>query len=458
MMDSFYNPYHFIPFGDVSKVKTYPVEPSEQADHSTYAPKTYSGRMILKISNPKTPLFVGNRRTEASREKPAESFHYAPGKTDAAHPADPAIPGSALRGCLGSLIEAASGSAMRILDDRSVPGSDLGFYEFLHASVGDNLEPMSADRTKITPAEGLLGFVDVQRSDQGTHESGRALAGRLRLNDAILGDRPDRLYMDSVVLRILNTPKARYPWFYYFDKGGHPLNDSFPNLDPKWHQPLGRKYYLHPQCPGEEHWTANSNWERDARQYTCIRPLAPKCLFHTHIDFDNLSPVELGLLLYSLDPADNFVHRLGMAKPLGLGCARIDMLGLRFVERSSRYSVAGFLAPRYGSGWTADGEDPTKWPAVYREPKPVPSTIPLRKALNTARALVDRDIHQAIKLMGNPDSTSKCPVHAPTRRRQGHDAQSRTYEWFSTNRNSTRRQRLKPLSEDSTELPALDMN
>ena len=40
------------------------------------------------------------------------------------------------------------------------------------------------------------------------------------------------------------------------------------------------------------------------------------------VDFDNLSPRELGLLLYALKPAEGFRHKLGMGKPIGLGGVR----------------------------------------------------------------------------------------------------------------------------------------
>lgn len=67
----------------------------------------YSGRIICQLT-PETPLFVGAQRHPG---EPATAEHFTlDGR--------PALPASSLRGLIASLLEAATGSAMRVLEDR----------------------------------------------------------------------------------------------------------------------------------------------------------------------------------------------------------------------------------------------------------------------------------------------------------------------------------------------------
>ena len=48
-----------------------------------------------------------------------------------------------------------------------------------------------------------------------------------------------------------------------------------------------------------------------------IKPIKHKQTFYFHLDFNNLTEWELGLLCYALRPMDSFRHRIGIGKPLG---------------------------------------------------------------------------------------------------------------------------------------------
>jgi CRISPR/Cas system CSM-associated protein Csm3 (group 7 of RAMP superfamily) len=88
----------------------------------------YSGRIICQLTA-ETPLFVGGLREpyqpakDGQPERLAIAHHFKLGNqrsngSDAEPDGDLAIPASSLRGLISSLVEAATGSAMRVLDDR----------------------------------------------------------------------------------------------------------------------------------------------------------------------------------------------------------------------------------------------------------------------------------------------------------------------------------------------------
>lgn len=73
-------------------------------------------------------------------------------------------------------------------------------------------------------------------------------------------------------------------------------------------------------------------------QNTVISPIIPKCIFKSKIYFENLTDIELGLILTALQLKDNNSrHRLGMGKPYGMGRVKIDCK-VRFDNRQERYS------------------------------------------------------------------------------------------------------------------------
>ncbi|HOV21795.1 MAG TPA: TIGR03986 family CRISPR-associated RAMP protein [bacterium] len=71
--------------------------------------------------------------------------------------------------------------------------------------------------------------------------------------------------------------------------------------------------------------------------YTIITPVKKGIEFQGRIRFENLTEEELGALLFVLDLPTNCYHKLGMAKPLGLGSVKITP-ELFLIEREERYS------------------------------------------------------------------------------------------------------------------------
>jgi len=102
----------------------------------------------------------------------------------------------------------------------------------------------------------------------------------------------------------------------------------------------GHKLYWH-KGSVEESQIEESNTKKieEARsQYTDIKPITKNVSFDFNIDFENLSEVELGALLWVLNIAAAPIYRLslGMGKPLGMGAVEISY-ELSLTNRQERY-------------------------------------------------------------------------------------------------------------------------
>lgn len=122
MSERFHNPYHFVPVGNTHKTETWQpynrffnLDDNESGhwSHKRYAhgDAIHHGRIVCRLTT-ETPIFIGGQRIEdGSDQAPAL---VGPFELDD----KPAIPASSLRGLISSLAEAASNSAMRVLEDK----------------------------------------------------------------------------------------------------------------------------------------------------------------------------------------------------------------------------------------------------------------------------------------------------------------------------------------------------
>src|SRR5216684_989241 len=117
MPDSFLNPYHFVPCtgrnhkDDMEVEKLWPSDPeaspqSGNVTHAHYAASALSGRILCRLTT-ETPIFIGDQRSKNEHPTPVSGFMLD---------SKPAIPASSLRGLISSVAEAASNSALRVLD------------------------------------------------------------------------------------------------------------------------------------------------------------------------------------------------------------------------------------------------------------------------------------------------------------------------------------------------------
>ena len=354
-------------------------------------------------------------------------------------------------------------------------------YDFFKA-VDPELLPFNGTRRSISIAEQMFGFVEQNLDDPSRPvPNARALASRLRFAFGTVHDCPtpaqngaQSYYSVATpqVMKILSSPKPPSPSLYFRNNQG---NDAVTKqtLDKNNCQPMGRKFYLH--HPSGAQWQTNTPGEH-VEQKVKVKPIHPHTGFYFHVDFDNLTERELGLLCYSLQPTPDYRHKLGMGKPLGLGTVRIDPIAMLFVSRSDRYAAPGDSAlstGRYDYGWFLSPDDVDRLPNRYgrecvwiKDHKTEGQTLihlqgPAAKSFADLRGVFATNGNAAhrgiLERIGNPHSVV-ARVHYPlTLNQQG---EGEGFKWFVANDNLpiNNRQKLQPVNPAQISLPVLRKN
>jgi CRISPR-associated protein (TIGR03986 family) len=335
--------------------------------------------------------------------------------------------------------------------------------------------PFNSKRQNLSLAEQVFGFVSSD-SDKHATDNIPAYASRVKVSFAHLAKDENNYYEQPGIMKILGSPKLPAPAMYF-----KPNNSEDPgyikksDLDPKKHEPQGRKIYLHHyDAINKQGWrgweTHPKRKEKDLKQKAEVKPLKKEIEFFFHLDFTNLNATELGMLCYALAPDEHFHHKLGMGKPLGLGSVKIEPVGLFYIDRLARYKNEDLLAAKRYHAADMVGDVSALTPEIYKyevaeapslEQGNYPSFITLR---DDFQRQVDPDIHRAITLIGNPANVTKeVQVHTPIVRNG--NVEEETFKWFVANENGSGRQQnklrpaeryLEPLTRESRELPTLE--
>lgn len=329
---------------------------------------------------------------------------------------------------------------------KRVEGSSHDFFRKIH----QDCLPWNPDRNHLTPAECLFGVVEEKKRDtdkparpeekkRDTDKPARALASRLCFSDAQAVETVQ--LMPQVTLKILSSPKPPCPAMYF-----HPDNVrqaryiKKTELSYQKHRPNGRKVYLH-HPPNEVNKVGNQYWESRSAEHldqkVRCRPMQKGQTFYFHIDFENLSQAELGLLLRSLSPDTSYRHRLGLGKSLGLGTVAITLEGLFLIDRLQRYSLMGLESPRYHQifhGTSLPSSSPP-WARFYPQEAQV-LTQAITSVLNTPfytdTTLIDAQTLKILQTVGNPNSLHpQTPVSPPLK--VGQPPEKETFKWFIEN-------------------------
>ncbi|MCB5255854.1 MAG: TIGR03986 family CRISPR-associated RAMP protein [Candidatus Cloacimonadaceae bacterium] len=175
-----------------------------------------------------------------------------------------------------------------------------------------------------------------------------AVFGRITDKDI----RPGRVFFeDALCIEARETEAAQYPkilsgpkpstFQHYLQQANNQIRlikgkpVGLKNYNSDGARLAGHKFYWH---RNRDNWIAEDQEVRQHRtQYTRIHPLDTGSVFGGRIRFMNLSPEELGALLFVLNLPDGCCHKLGMAKPLGLGSVRIKA-SLCLIDRNKRYT------------------------------------------------------------------------------------------------------------------------
>lgn len=190
--------------------------------------------------------------------------------------------------------------------------------------------------------QAIFGRVPRPGDDGQTRaESGRR--SRVFFEDAVLLNGETDTRTRSVVLgtpkpttyqHYLVQPAEELPAILHWD-GDYKLTKG---VDPVVR---GHKMYWHrPDAPIRESFQPNVS--------TQFRAGKKGCEFRAKIRYENLSDEELGLLLSTIELPPGCGHRLGMAKPLGLGSFQIRICSMREFSRTERYSAFGKAT---ANGW-----------------------------------------------------------------------------------------------------------
>lgn len=208
-------------------------------------------------------------------------------------------------------------------------------------------------------AEALFGKVPEGKDDKGS-----AIKGRVAFGDAVSDKNDAQHFEDVIVPHILSSPKITC-FSHYLKQDGSKQSYTYLEDDREKTAIRGHKQYWH-------RWDQNHKLENvkidkldvnrvekshdEVRQelqgpngkdkhsqHTIIKPVKAGVTFSSQVFFENLSDIELGALLAALQLPDNCAHKIGMAKPLGLGSVRIEPT-LDLVNRYERYGA-----------WDSDG-------------------------------------------------------------------------------------------------------
>jgi CRISPR/Cas system CSM-associated protein Csm3 (group 7 of RAMP superfamily) len=218
----------------------------------------------------------------------------------------PVIPGSSLKGVIRSVAEAVSESCIGV-------SGELFHKEGIDAVYRGALSPAFVtckEPAALCPACRLFGMVSRKSHFRSkvAFSDGRTEPGKFKMGTPI-------------ILKPLMEPKPHHTAFYR-PKG----------------KIAGRKFYFH-HCGSPK--TAGQ-----ATEFTkTVTPLEggvdekgnPRTVFEFEVSFASLTEEEYSILLFALVLTEEMRHKVGGAKPLGLGTVRIEITELRLMNPQQRY-------------------------------------------------------------------------------------------------------------------------
>ncbi len=320
----------------------------------------------------------------------------------------------------------------------------------VHNFIPSDLLPFdNKTRTRISPAELLFGFTEIKENESNPGAASLAFAGKVRISAGIIPEYPKDeilLFEDATTLKALSSPKPPSPSLYFQSK----IDKSYiskQKLHPQKHTVKGRKYYLHAMrnnngvqklnstgdaaTAGDRElpWKTHDATERPQLKVK-IQPIRENQSFYFNLDFSNLTEWELGLLCYALKPTDNFRHRIGMGKPIGLGSVKIDIMMLQTIDRKQRYEQDVITIDRYNQHRWVNSAYKNKLEKAGYKISPTMNPLDPAALRKNYISTMDANIYRALDLLGNPQNI-KHPVHYP--QIKDNNIEQENYKWFVAN-------------------------
>ncbi|NOZ71029.1 MAG: TIGR03986 family CRISPR-associated RAMP protein [Chloroflexi bacterium] len=310
-----------------------------------------------------------------------------------------------------------------ILDISLVKVPRLKFRKSLADLLPSHLHPCER-YDELCPACRSFGWVKgAHRRESATEDKEEriAYAGRVRFSFGKLVE--DKGVYDEVLpLAILSTPKPTTALFYLLKGDPEAPEGEPPQRDQEigytdGYKLRGRKFYRHygRQLNRQEFERAGRKQDHQNRSVRGVR--TPGNIFEFTVDFENLAPLELGALLWSLDLDGRGFHRLGYGKPLGFGSVQVSIEQVEILDWERRLQSFDSKA-----GW----QQPTaletgKWIASFVEAMERVYGTPLDRL---------EHIHDLLALAAEP--ANDLPIHYPRTDVSPHP-EGKNFEWFEEN-------------------------
>lgn len=290
----------------------------------------------------------------------------------------------------------------------------------------DYLRPC-IDYNNLCPACRVFGWV---HQNPPKDEKKVAYAGRVKISHAKIIKNTGTI---EVPLAILSTPKPTTNFFYLL-KNEMPVFDVI--YDTEGAQLRGRKFYRHQEEAKEQEYKQAGN-EKGKQNRTIRDALNPGAKFNFTIRFENLSPVELGALLWSVEMEEGMHHKVGLAKPLGFGSVKLSIKKIEIFDHKERYN--SFT----NSIWKIANDEKKKqwlkqWLKLFKET--------MKNKYDNSFEELD-NIKDIETILGAPPLS----VHYP-RTSEKPDVLGENFKWFMQNKRFGKKP-LKIASEDTEGFP-----
>ncbi|GAB6163959.1 hypothetical protein JCM12298_31190 [Desulfothermus naphthae] len=279
-------------------------------------------------------------------------------------------------------------------------------------SIGDflpeYLHPCN-DYNNLCPACRVFGWVHPKPPEDLNVKV--AYAGRIKITHAKIIENKGTL--EEFPLAILSTPKPTSTFFYLLKNGRPDFNVKYDDDGTKLR---GRKFYRHQDEANEQEYMRVGKI-KDHQNRTIRDALRPGAKFEFTIEFENLAPVELGALLWTIEMEDGMFHKLGMGKPLGFGSVKISINRLEILHIKERYISFN------SSGWKIVNKDTyKKWIDLFK---------------NTMKERYNRDFMdlENIKDLKAILTSVNLPIHYP-RSTKKPQQDGKNFKWFMENKKS----------------------
>jgi len=217
----------------------------------------------------------------------------------------PQLPGSSLKGVIRSVAEAISGSCL------TLPVGKGGEIEYRGRPPVTYRIPRGfehcRDADHLCPACRIFGSLS----------GGNPFLGKIGLGDAVA---LEPFEIEIMTIEALMEPKPRHRVWYE-----DPQQQGFLR---------GRKFYYHRPL-GPRRSAVKNEYNKT------IEAVNPGAIFEFEVDYTNLTEAELALLVFTLTLEPDMAYKVGMGKPVGLGSARIEIVGWEQLDRQVHYRQFG---------------------------------------------------------------------------------------------------------------------